>query len=120
MAVSDHRAVELSCVVSGHTRHNDNSITVRVRTMQEAPHSLATWLDERKNKEVTVLVADDSTAQALSYKGETDGKGRTWSQKIRTQLYSAWTELREQGLPNVPEKFETYYNMEMEDIYNNL
>lgn len=108
------RAVELSCVVAGHTRRKDQSISIRLQTMQEGPVSLATWLDSRHNKEVVVLIADDAEAQALSYRGEVNHKGQTKSQKLRAHLYTLWKTLVEQGI-NVPD-WPIYYDMTLDDI----
>lgn len=112
--MSEVKAVEISAVVAGHTRHADRSITVRIRTMTEAPVKLATWLDERKDKEVTVLIADDMEAQAKSYKGQNKGKNQSPSQRLRNGIYGYWNHLREQGETLL--EFEEFYDREMKGL----
>ena len=108
------KAIELSCVVSGQTRRADDSLSIRLQTMGEAPVDLVTWLDSRHKKEVIVMIADDLKAQALSYKGELNKKKQSRSQQLRNAIYNLYNHLVDQGQP-VPE-WQIFYDMTMDDI----
>lgn len=112
-----HKAIELPAVICGYTRRKDRSVSIRIATQCEAGTDLIQWLDERQDRsEVTVLIADDPEAQALAYEGPKDAKGRAMSQQLRGALYGQHKALLEAGVRNVPESWEVYYAMRMEEL----
>jgi|GEM_PF-2371894 len=112
-----HKAVELAAVICGYARRKDRSVSIRIATQSEAPTDLIQWLDERQDrKEVTVLIADDANAQALSYQGERDKKGNSLSQQLRTALWSQHKVMLEHGVRNVPQEFADYYDLRMNEF----
>lgn len=106
-------AIELNCTFTSHRLKADKSVSLTFASALEADEDLMASLFNFHQQEVTLLIANDRKANALSYKGEKNEEGETPSQELRQVIWQKWQRAAEEGHI---EPFPSYYNRQMRKI----
>lgn len=111
------KAVQFDTILDGVTRRADRSLAIRLSTQLEGSPELMAWLDGHHKGHLSVLLAEDQQADAEDYTGAKDDKGRTPSQKLRTEIWKHWKTLQDHNACN--QEFAEFYDSEMGRIIDN-